>query len=348
MDQWPFPTTRQPDFNNLLAVLRRERPSRPTLFEFSLHGVLCQRLCDPGSEERLKAEGLPEWWAALVMSAQRNAGYDTTVVAGSTFAFPRGERRHGASVSLNEGTVITTREDFERLTWPDPDAADASGLDRLAAKLPAGMKLVVWGPGGVLENVIALLGYEHLCLLLADDPELVELVFTKVGERLVRYYTRAVQHPAVGAILSNDDWGFRSQTLLQPKLMRRWLFPWHEQIVASAHAVGKPAILHSCGRLDAVMDDIIDGMHYDGKHSYEDGIVPVEDAYERWGSRIAILGGLDVDFVARSTPTAIRERARAMLKRSADRGGYALGTGNSVPDCISVENYAAMAGAALE
>jgi uroporphyrinogen decarboxylase len=345
---WPYPVTRQPDFNCLLAVLRRERPERPAQFEFSLNGPLCQKLADPGSEARLKAEGLPEWWTALVISAQRNAGYDAVVVAGSDFSFPRGARAHAASVSLNDGGLIRDRASFERFVWPDPDAADASCLDRLAAHMPVGMKLIVWGPGGVLENVIALIGYETLCMLLADDPELVEQVFVAVGQRLVRYYTRAASHPAVGALLSNDDWGFKTQTLLSPQQLRHLVFPWHAQIVTAAHAVGKPAILHSCGKPDAIMDDIIDGMHYDAKHSFEDSIIPVEDAYERWGRRIAILGGMDVDFVARSSPEAVRERARAMLRRTADRGGYALGTGNSVPESISATQWAAMAGAALE
>ncbi len=143
-------------------------------------------------------------------------------------------------------------------------------------------------------------------------------------------------------------WGFKTQTLLSPQQLRHLVFPWHAQIVTAAHAVGKPAILHSCGKPDAIMDDIIDGLHYDAKHSFEDSIIPVEDAYERWGRRIAILGGMDVDFVARSSPEGVRERARAMLRRTADRGGYALGTGNSVPECISATQWAAMAGAALE
>ena len=68
----------------------------------------------------------------------------------------------------------------------------------------------------------------------------------------------------------------------------------------------------------------------------------MEDAYERWGGRIAILGGIDVDFVCRSTPEQIRERSRAMLKRAQKRGGYALGTGNSVPEYVPDENYLAM------
>ena len=47
--------------------------------------------------------------------------------------------------------------------------------------------------------------------------------------------------------------------------------------------------------------------------------------------RIAILGGIDVGFVCQSQPKDVYQRSVAMLERVAERGGYALGTGNSVP-----------------
>ena len=142
--------------------------------------------------------------------------------------------------------------------------------------------------------------------------------------------------------MSNDDWGFNTQPFLSVKDMRKYVYPWHKKIVETAHKAGKPVILHSCGNFDEIMDDVIDVLKYDGKHSYEDIILPVEEAYERWGSRIAILGGIDVDFMIRSTPEEIQKRCRSMLERVGDRGGYALGTGNSVPEYIPQENYFAM------
>jgi len=91
-----------------------------------------------------------------------------------------------------------------------------------------------------------------------------------------------------------------------------------------------------------VIDDIIDDMKFDAKHSYEDKIIPVEEAYERWGSRIAILGGIDLNFICTATQEEIKKRSQKMLERSAILGGYALGTGNSVPDYVPAENYFAM------
>ena len=95
-------------------------------------------------------------------------------------------------------------------------------------------------------------------------------------------------------------------------------------------------------------DSIIDDIGYDGKHSYEDAIQTVEEAYEEYGSRIAILGGIDLDYVCRSTPQEVYSRSKAMLEQTSDRGGYALGTGNSVPEYVPFENYYAMISAALD
>jgi uroporphyrinogen decarboxylase len=80
----------------------------------------------------------------------------------------------------------------------------------------------------------------------------------------------------------------------------------------------------------------------------EDEIKPVEEAYEEYGDRIAVLGGIDLDFVCQKTPEEIYRRSKEMLERAESRGGYALGTGNSVPDYVPVENYCALLKAGLE
>ena len=89
-------------------------------------------------------------------------------------------------------------------------------------------------------------------------------------------------------------------------------------------------------------------MKYDAKHSYEDSIQPVESAYAQYHDRIAILGGIDMDFVCRSSPEDVYGRSRRMLGLAAHSGGYALGTGNSVPEYVPDENYFAMIRAAVK
>ena len=337
----------KPNFANLLVVLNRGVPSRPTLFEFFLNGPYYEKL----TGKKLGIEGKDWKWAepnAVVIEAFKNAGYDYVTCHGSDMAFDAEAIEKKETISLNAGYAVRNRESFRSYHWPEPDAFDYSRLSNAKSLLPYGMKLIVYGPGGVLENAISLVGFDSLCMLLADDPELVKDTIDAVGQRLVRYYEICAQYDSVGALISNDDWGFKTGTMLSPADLRRFVFPWHKKIVEAIHAAGKPAILHSCGKLDKVMDDIIDDMKYDAKHSFEDVIMPVEEAYELWGDRIAILGGIDVDFICWSSPQQIRKRCKAMLAKTEKGGGYALGTGNSVPEYVPYNNYLAMIDCVLE
>jgi uroporphyrinogen decarboxylase len=336
---------RKPNFDNLLRVLHCEEPPRPTLFEFFLNEKLNERIIGPPEPA---ASGDPLAGLRRTMRVYHAVGYDYVTVHASDMAFVHGEQHKVRSVSQNEGALVTDRASFEAYPWPDPDAQDYSRLDVLARELPDGMRFVAYGPSGVLENAIGVVGYENICLMTLTDPELAQDVFDAIGSRLLRYYEIASSYPAVGAVIGNDDWGFQSQTVFPPENMRRFVFPWHKKIVQAIHAAGKPAILHSCGNLRQVMDDVIDDIGYDAKHSYEDSIQPIEKAYEEYHGRIALLGGIDVDFLCRSTPEEIRRRTRAMLERTAGRGAWAVGSGNSIPDYVPNESYLAMVSAVLD
>lgn len=333
---------RKPDFDNLLAVLSNDKPKRPTLFEFFMNEPLYEKV----TGIKLKSNDTIESTARRIKAFEK-IGYDYTTVHCS-FGFLQAEQSHADTISLNEGLMITDRQSFEKYPWPDVDDHDYSMLDKIAPYIPEGMKLVICGPGGVLENVIKLIGYDNLCFMSVDDPELLQDICDAVGSRLTRHYEISCQYETIGAAISNDDWGFKTQTMISPDDMRKYIIPWHCKISEAIHKNHIPAILHSCGNLENVMDDIIDVIEYQGKHSYEDNICPVEEAYEKWGARIAILGGIDLDFICRNTPQTIYERSKKMLERSNSKGAYGLGSGNSIPEYVPYDNYMAMISAAVD
>lgn len=341
-----LPAPGAPDFNQLEKVLCLQAPDRPTLFEFFLNPRLHQKLT-----------GLPihpnlEWLdlQLIRLKAFQRAGYDylTVLVPGFNFDTDAADQKHSASISQNMGTVIHDRVSFNQYAWPEPEATRLDQLEILSTYLPTGMRIIPYGPCGVLENAISLVGYEDLCMMILDDPTLAADVFSEIGTRLNGYYQLIAKYDFVGAVISNDDWGFKTQTMFSPKHMRQFVFPWHTEIVNTIHAAGKPAILHSCGYFDDIITDVIEKIGYDARHSYEDNIKPVETAYETLHQKIAVLGGIDVDFICQADPQAVYQRAQAMLERSMARGAYALGSGNSVPDYVPDENYFAMIRAALD
>lgn len=337
----------RPDFSNLLKVLNGEIPDRPVLFEFFLNSNLYSYLSGENLEK--KANNLEK--LKVIIKAFHKAGYDYATIPTShtdTLNFPKIEYNHIKSRSINEGGMISDRESLEQYNWPDPQKGNYEIFNQLAPEVPDGMKLIACGPGGVLENIIDLVGYETLCYMSLMDKELTEEIFTNIGSRLVEYYKIIVQYDSLGALIVNDDWGFKTQTMFDVETMRKYVFPWHKKIVEVIHNEGKPAILHSCGYMNDVIDDIVDDMKYDAKHSFEDGIFPVEEAIDTWGDKIAILGGIDLDFLVRSSPTHIRKRSEKLLEQTKTKGGYALGSGNSIPDYVPYKNYFAMIQTALE
>ena len=139
-----------------------------------------------------------------------------------------------------------------------------------------------------------------------------------------------------------DDMGYKSGTFIKLEHMRKYVFPKQKELAEVTHQHGLPFLLHACGNLEAIMDDLIDNVGIDGKHSFEDVILPVGEAKRCYGGRISILGGVDVDMLASSSEEEVRLYTRRLLEECMPGGGYALGTGNSVANYIPVRNYLAM------
>jgi uroporphyrinogen decarboxylase len=90
------------------------------------------------------------------------------------------------------------------------------------------------------------------------------------------------------------------------------------------------------------MDDLLDVVGIDGKHSFEDAIIPAQDFQSAYGNRVAVLGGLDINILSGTPPGRVREQTRFLIETCGARGRYAVGSGNSVPSYVPPENYLAM------
>jgi len=239
----------------------------------------------------------------------------------------------------NQGPIMSW-DDFERYQWPDNLKA-INAMSRIMAKsVPEGMKAMVI-PGGVFEWTTWLMGLVPFSYALADQPDLVDAVIKKVTDLIYRVVADLMDEPNIGGVFMGDDLGFISGTFVSPKVLRDKFLPNTKKIVDLVHDAGRVFVLHSCGNIYQVMDDIIE-MGVDAKHSFEDKIMPVETAYEKWGDRIGIIGGVDMDIMAKGAEDDVRRRTREILDACATQGRYVLGTGNSVANYVPLRNYQAM------
>jgi len=177
---------------------------------------------------------------------------------------------------------------------------------------------------------------------------LVKAVADRIGELMLSFYKQLLDLDNVIAILQGDDMGFRSGTLIAPADLRKYCLPWLKRFSELTHARGRPFFLHSCGNLATIMEDLICDVRIDGKHSFEDAIMAVEEFQARYGDRIAVLGGVDINILGAASPEAVRQRTRQLINVCGQRGRYAVGSGNSIPSYVPVANYLAMVDEAAE
>ncbi len=199
----------------------------------------------------------------------------------------------------------------------------------------------------MFEHLSWIMSYEGLCIALYDNPELVQAVSDRLGELMVEYYRRLVEFDGVIALFQGDDMGFKSQTLIAPDDLRKFVLPWHKRLAQVAHQAGIPYFLHSCGNVETVMEDLIEDVGIDAKHSFEDVIIPIAQFQELYGDRIGVLGGVDINRLTMDTPEQLRRYVRSVIDTCAPRGRFAVGSGNSIPSYIPLQNYLTMLDEAL-
>ncbi len=238
--------------------------------------------------------------------------------------------------------TIKNWNDLESFKFPKIEDFDFSDLEYINNNLPEGMGFITCHAGGIFEHLSAVMSLEGLSYALFEEPELVKTLADRIGELLLSFYKQILSLNNLSAILQGDDMGFRTSTLISPDALRRYCLPWHKKFAEVTHKSGRPYFLHSCGNIESIMPDLINDIKIDGKHSYEDLIIPIEYFQEKYGDKIAVLGGLDVNILAMGSTDKIRSRTRNLIEKCGNTGRFAIGAGNSIASYIPYLNYLSM------
>ena len=348
-----FAKTVTPDADAFLANLRREgTPQRVHYIELSLDVEVQVAVCKQFDLTAALSEDDPFFSQKRQIALHRFLGYDyvftslegldfpiRTRATEDTAGLPHAGGRHYADESRGP---ISSWSEFETYPWPDPHRACDRIISWYNANLPDDMMILPHSYSRFCMMLTALMGYETLCFALFEQRDLVRAIVGKLLEIWQVVMARLVQFEKVRAVWAGDDMGFKTSTLISPADLREFVLPNHKILAEMAHQAGRPYLLHSCGNLREIMPDLINDVKIDAKHSFEDAILPPTEAKALYGDRIAILGGIDVDFLCRSDEPTIRKRVRRTLDACMPGGGYCLGSGNSIANYVPVDNYLAM------
>ncbi len=330
----------RPDIEQFKRTLRRQKAAHIPIAELGVHPKIKAKVL--GRPIQHLQDDVDFWHGAgydyiklqpLANFNPAGAGLEGRVRADEDRAFTRTWAAEG------EG-VITSHETFEQYQFPRAEDFDYQVFENVGALLPEGMG-VIGQYGDIFTMTWDSMGLEIFSEALYDDPELVQRVIDAYGELVLSMFRYFAESDVVDVLWFSDDIAYTEGLMVSPTVLRRYFFPWLKKIGDLARAANKPLIYHSDGVLYPVFDDII-ACGVTAVHPIEPKAMDMAEVKARVGDRLALVGNIDVDLLARGTPEQVRAQVRELIDKLGPDGGYCIGSGNSIPEYVKTENYLAM------
>jgi uroporphyrinogen decarboxylase len=343
--------THEPDYTNLIEAAYNRRPSRVPLYEHNISVPVVEAITNTEIGPLLEGSAADKReYFRLYSDFCKRYGYDTVPYEAAFVDLVQG----GEALSGRKGALFRNKTDLQQYPWDElPDRYFTMYGENFAAlreTLPPGMKAVGGVGYGIFEATQDFIPLTDLAYLEMDAPEVFTAVWERVGTAMFRIWDRLLrEYGEIFAVCrSGDDLGFKSSLLIKPETVREHIIPQYARIVDLVHQHGKPFLLHSCGRIYEIMNDLINTAGIDAKHSNEDEIDPFSDWVRRYGDRIGLFGGFDMNVLCLYTEQEIKSYVREVLSACGAGPGLAYGSGNQIADYVPPKGFIAMTEAVRE
>ena len=203
--------------------------------------------------------------------------------------------------------------------WPNPDYLSfEETLARLRAAGDVYRPSGFWCP--FFHEVADFFGMENYFVKMHTHPEVVHAV----TRHIIDFYLEAnrrffeVAGDLIDAYFFGNDFGTQLGCLVNPEMMRRFIFPYFGELTDLAHECGYPVILHSCGSVYEVIPDLLD-LGVEALHPLQARAanMEAERLAAEFKGKVAFVGGIDTqDLLVNGSPeevTADVERVKELL-----------------------------------
>ncbi len=341
----------KPDFERYMTALRCEQPDRVPLGDWHVDRLPKEKFL---GKKIATLQDEVEFW--------HRAGFDFVTASSGILEpvrAPEGMTTKGEAVHTEYGDrvsrewaqehegVIRDWESFEKFTWPTVDDFDLSKWDVFDKILPSGMK-AVFLLGKIYTTVWMYMGAETFFNALRNNEELIGAMFEKVGRLQYETFLRVIEHPCVGAVLNPDDIAHNTGLLVDPKHLRKHLFPWYKKMGDVCRDKGLGFIFHSDGNCTEAMDDLVE-CGYHAFNPIQPNAMDIDAVKQKWGDKLCLIGNLNLDStLTLGTVEDVRAEVYERIRTIAPGGGYMVASSNSVTDYVPLANMKAMFEATFE
>ena len=192
--------------------------------------------------------------------------------------------------------VLEDIEDWHDIQWPDLSKEDwEEGYKKDVPVRDPNRILCAMMVSGPFERLHDLMGFEGALCALLTDPEECEAFFSKLCDFKIEQIRYLKKYYDIDMVHFQDDWGSQKDLFFSPDIWRELIKPHVKRVIDAAHEVGVCFDMHSCGKIDRIVDEIIE-MDVD----VLDPVQPVNDLvlwHEKFKDKVIFMGGLNAQDV---------------------------------------------------
>lgn len=333
-----------------LAAVRGRQPDRVPMFDFLFQEPLYEALLGhrPGTYNTADA-------VALALALGHDAvwlpfggfnGFQPQFLDAHTYIDEWGTTyQHNDSSWPIDAPIdfpIKTRQDLAGYRAPDPTLPGRTAALEAFWQTPHGDLALTGGVTGPLTTCWMLMGYEHICYALYDDPEMLTTIF-RISNEFNKEAARQSVAAGCHALWISDDLGDSCRGFLKLDHFREYYLPYLVELAQYVDGLGVPALLHCCGRFTDYLPDLAQTKLASLHPLQRTAGMDLRWVKEHYGQRFCIIGNIDSSrTLPYGTPDDVAAEVREAIDIAAPGGGYVLASDHSLHDGIPVQNILAM------
>ena len=195
------------------------------------------------------------------------------------------------------------------------------------------------------ERAWTLRGIPNLLMDFYDHPDFVRELLNRIADYNIAQVREALRYD-IDAVYFGDDWGQQRGLQMGPVLWREFLRPVLARMYAVAREAGRFVMIHSCGDVDELFDDLIE-IGVNCFNPFQPEVMDVTSLLPRYRGRWAFHGGLSTQkTLAYGTPGEVRREAQRLLELGR-AGSYIFAPAHDVEGDVPLENMLAFIEVAL-
>jgi len=224
-------------------------------------------------------------------------------------------------------------------TFPDPlDSRFFADIPGKIQQFPDRFRVFQIG-FSLYERAWTLRGMEALMMDFYDHPEFVHGLLNRIADYNLAQVQEALKYD-IDAVYFGDDWGQQQGLQMGAKLWREFFRPALQRMYRAVRQAGKFVMIHSCGDVDELFDDLID-LGLNCFNPFQPEVMDIWSLLPQYRGRLAFHGGLSTQrTLPFGTVQEVRHEVDRLMALGRD-GGYILAPAHDVEGDVPLENMLA-------